>query len=245
TLPALAMPASAAILGEPTDLGLYYGHEGWMDIEVIVEGADHFHVQDAAQCIWEQLQASEEGNQRKQVGMPPRFAIDRGLRQAVIPVERRVRWEDAAEGEIARLRQQALRAVGTAGDIAVTVEVKKEKQQTYTGMLATVERVVNSWQTDPFHPLIERSRHALAAAGCAVKPGKWALGRLGMGTAGGVLLQKYKVPTIGYGPGHEEQAHAVDESVSLDNLFTCMYGTAAIAQSLIGAAVYGWTSDEI
>ena len=77
------------------------------------------------------------------------------------------------------------------------------------------------------------------------RPGKWQLGRSGMGTAGGVLVKEFDVPTIGYGPGLEEQAHAADECVEMDKLAEAVYGTALIAHSLIGVPVFGWTCDEI
>ena len=92
---------------------------------------------------------------------------------------------------------------------------------------------------------MERSRHALAAAGCRVNPGKWTLGRLGMGTAGGHLVTDYGVPTICYGPGLEEAAHTANEYVETGMIAEAVYGTASIVHSLVGIPVFGWTSDEI
>ena len=113
------------------------------------------------------------------------------------------------------------------------------------GTTTLVRHVTHAWSTDPFDPLMERARGALAAAGCQVRPDKWQLGRLGMGTAGSLLVNDYGVPTVGYGPGHEDQAHAVNEYVELDRLHEAVDGTAAIAHALVGYPVYGWTSDDI
>ncbi len=66
-----------------------------------------------------------------------------------------------------------------------------------------------------------------------------------MGTAGSVLTRDFKVPTMGYGPGHEELAHADNESVEIGKIHEAVYGTASIVHSLIGVPVCGWTSDEI
>ena len=131
------------------------------------------------------------------------------------------------------------------GAVAVEVAVRQEEQQLYTGQTTIVRRVTNAWSTDPFHPLMERARQALAAAECEVRPGKWQLGRLGMGTAGSMLVNEFHLPTIGYGPGEETQAHAVDESVAVDRVIEAVYGTASIAHSLVGIPVFGWGSDEI
>ena len=63
--------------------------------------------------------------------------------------------------------------------------------------------------------------------------------------AGSVLVNDFKIPTIGYGPGCEAQAHERGEFVELEKMYTAIYGTAAIAHSLIGIPVCGWTADEI
>jgi len=92
---------------------------------------------------------------------------------------------------------------------------------------------------------VERARQTLAAAGRATVPAKWRLGRLGMGTAGGVLVTEFDIPTIGYGPGDEEVAHQTNECVDITRLADAVYGTAAIAHGLVGVPVFGWTMDEI
>jgi acetylornithine deacetylase/succinyl-diaminopimelate desuccinylase-like protein len=108
-----------------------------------------------------------------------------------------------------------------------------------------VKRVTHAWSTDPFSPLLSRARQSLAAAGCAVRPGKWKLSRLGMGTSGSVLCNEFHIPTIGYGPGREEEAHSQGESVEIAKIVECTYGTAAMAHGLVGIPVFGWIPDEI
>ena len=99
------------------------------------------------------------------------------------------------------------------------------------------------WYSDPFHPLMERSRHALTAAGCEMRPGKWSIPRQAM--SGGILSSDYGVPTIGYGPGREEKTHASsDECVKISNIENAVYGTAIITQALIGVPVWGWCSSD-
>ena len=108
-----------------------------------------------------------------------------------------------------------------------------------------VKNVVNAWMTDPYHPLIERSRQTLNAAGLVAKPLKWQLNRLEMGTAGNVLVNEFNIPTVGYGPGSLAMAHAANEYVETENIPRAAYGTASVVHSLIGYPVFGWTSDEI
>jgi len=58
-------------------------------------------------------------------------------------------------------------------------------------------------------------------------------------------VNEYKIPTVGFGPGLIDQAHAGDECVPMDNIVKAAYGTAAIVHGLIGIPVFGWTSNEI
>ena len=104
--------------------------------------------------------------------------------------------------------------------------VRERAETMPSGLVVQVKRVTHAWSTDPFSPLLSRARQALSAAGCAVRPGKWKLSRLGMGTAGSVLSNEFHIPTIGYGPGREEEAHSQNESVEIAKIVECTYGTA-------------------
>ncbi len=240
TLPELSIKPDYAILGEPTDMGLYYGHDGWIEMDITIEGSNPFQVDDAAEAVYEEMQADEGVSTLR-----PRFEQTQGRRRAVLQVSRRMAMQDDATTTVNQLRHEATRVAQSVGTLAVEVGICQETRQLYSGKTTVVRRATHAWMTDPFHPLIERSRQSLTAAGCNVRPGKWQLGKFGMGTAGGILVNQYKIPTIGYGPGEEAQAHAEDESVAVDSIGECVYGTAAIVHSLIGTPVFGWTTDEI
>ncbi len=248
TLPALGMKPAFAILGEPTNLGLYYGHDGWMEMEVTVEGANPFHVDDATKAILSDLGASEDGNTPHLENVfihKPRFETVGGFRRATIPVIRRLGFGESASHVMNHYQHEAARAAETSGAVAVQVAVRKETRRLYNGRATTVQHLTHAWAIDPFHPLMSRARESLAAAGCEVRPGKWQLGRLGMGTAGSVLVKEFGVPAIGYGPGREELAHVSGEFVETAKITEAVYGTTAMVHGLIGIPVCGWTSDEI
>lgn len=250
TLPELELKPDYAILGEPTGLGLYYGHDGWLEVEVRVEGANPFHVEDAARSIYSDFNGRSRQSDTVQ-GKPqlevqrPLFEDDGGLRRARIRLNRRLRLEEQVPEILGQVKHTAALLARSAGAVAVAVVVPEETQQLYTGRTTVVRRVVHAWSIDPFDRLMERARQSLGAADCAVRAGKWELGRVGTGTAGSVLVQQYQVPTIGYGPGDESVIHAPGEYVEADKITEAIYGTAAIVHSLIGVPVFGWSSDEI
>lgn len=156
-----------------------------------------------------------------------------GIRRAQIPLCFRVREGDNAESIAQRLQRKAGRLTSQMGGVAVAVAVREEDQRQYTGKATRGRKVVQAWCIDPSSRLVETSQQALWDAGISASIGKWRLGRLGTGTAGGVLVNEFGVPTIGFGPGHEDQTHAVDEHVSVESIGTAVYGTVAICHALI------------
>jgi acetylornithine deacetylase/succinyl-diaminopimelate desuccinylase-like protein len=250
TLPELGLVPQWAVLGEPTNLGLYYGHEGWAELTVRIEGHDMFHVSDAGKAVFEDFNLHgaggrlQNGKENLSVGEPI-FSNDGGPPTAEVRVTRRLLLGQHIEDVMSQTKYAASAAVHLAGSVGVEVDLVEERQQLGTGQTKAVSRITLPWTTDPFSPLIERSHQALLAAECAARPGQWTLDRLGMGTAGGALVHEFHIPTVGYGPGDEKAAHSRDEYVDTKNIAEAIYGTASIAHSLIGVPVFGWSSDEI
>jgi acetylornithine deacetylase/succinyl-diaminopimelate desuccinylase-like protein len=248
TLPALDLKPTYAILGEPTNTGVYYGHDGWIQIDVSVRGANRFQVNDAATAIYDDLCQTQAGAAR-QGGIEsfainaPHYADQDGLQRAEIELERRLGPGDDADRVVGQIRHEA--ELAARGATAVALEVRpKQVARTLGAMTTEVSCVVDAWSTDPFSPLVERARQALGAAGLQSRPGKWELGRLGSGTAGSTLVRRYGVPTIGYGPGDDALAHAPNEHVVLARIDQAVLGTAAIVHALCGVPVFGWTTDD-
>jgi acetylornithine deacetylase/succinyl-diaminopimelate desuccinylase-like protein len=246
TLKEMGLSPDYAILGEPTDLGLYYGHDGRAEMEIRLRSANPFHVADAADMVRNGIGDVDPGAAVQEMLMgKPRFEESQGFRSATIHVERRLVQDEAIDHVVARMRKEATRLAQTAGVVEVDVAVRERSETMATGLVMKVKKVTHAWTTDPFSPLLSRARQSLAAAGCAVRPGRWKLSRLGMGTSGSALSNDYSIPTVGYGPGHEEDAHTQGESVELKKVLECTYGTAAIAHGLVGIPVFGWIADEI
>ena len=246
TLPSLGLKPGYAILGEPSGLGLYYGHDGRVELDIRIEGSNPFQVNDAARSIYSEISRDGENGAGANIEVrQPLFANTGGMRHASIRVAKRLQGSESASNVLTQIRHETKFVAQSAQAMAVQVAVCEEEQMLYNGTRTLVKHVVDAWATDPFHPLMERSRQALAAAGIQVRTGKWQLGRMGMGTAGGVLTREFGIPVIGYGPGDETQAHSQNESVDVRKVYEAVYGTAAIVHSLVGIPVFGWTSDEI
>jgi acetylornithine deacetylase/succinyl-diaminopimelate desuccinylase-like protein len=246
TLKEMGLRPEYAILGEPTDLGLYYGHDGRAELDIRLRSNNPFHVADAAELVSSGMGDIDPAAAVQAMLMgKPHFEDSHGFRCATISVERRLGLEEAVDGMVGRMRHEAERLAQLAGAVEVDVAVRERSETMPSGLVMQVKRVTHAWSTDPFSPLLSRARQALAATGCVVRPGKWKLSRLGMGTSGSVLSNEFHIPTIGYGQGREEEAHSQNESVEIAKIVECTYGTAAMAHGLVGIPVFGWIPDEI
>lgn len=251
SLEELELKPMYAILGEPTNLGLYYGHRGWVEVDIKVEGANMFDVDDAVGTILNEFRHSISNKDKNNLPMTvttdsAAYELNGRVKRAVIGLSRRLDDTEEPETVVNQIKHNAkLATAAIGGNIGVDVAIRKETRKMYTGVTTAVQKITHAWSIDPFSTLMERSRQALSAAGCEVRPGKWQLGRAGMATAGGVLTNEFKIPTIGYGPGNEDVIHAANEYVETQKIAEAVYGTAAIVHSLVGVPVFGWTLDEI
>ncbi len=246
TLADMKIKVDYAILGEPTDLGLFYGHDGWAEFKIGLDSPNPNFLHDAAQTVFRNLLSATQAK-----GLPgfielmnvrePRFDHEKG--DAYITFNRRLFSDDDTETLTERIKQFSLRDLRERNDLNLDIQIREEAQRLSNGQTVQVRYLSDAWETNPFSPIMDRSRQALASAGCKNQPGKWRLPRLGMGTAGSVLTKRFGIPTIGYGPGREDEAHAPNEYVALGRITEGVLGTAAIVHSLAGIPVFGWTSD--
>ena len=236
TLPSLQLKPDWCVLGEPTGLGLYYGHDGWVELDVIMESENPFFVTDAAKHVFDRFAGNDVYADKKDETVmrisKPVIEHVGGRERAHIRMNRKLDYKDNAASVIQAVKSDVQQLAQPQTDVAVSVSVCEEPQSLYNGRQAVVKRIVNAWNSDPFSPVMERSRQSLIAAGCSAVPGRWKLGRPDMGTAGSVLVNDFNIPTIGYGPGEEEFVETSDEHVKWANVEESIYGTAVMAHAL-------------
>ena len=112
TLPSLDLRPDFAILGEPTSLSIYYGHDGSAVYEVLVEGPDTFQVNDATQAVFENLRGNYRatraaGEPEHQSLCVPRFQRSPGSVCGVINVCRRLPDTETVGGMLEQIKQEA------------------------------------------------------------------------------------------------------------------------------------------
>lgn len=109
--------------------------------------------------------------------------------------------------------QQIEDCLHAAGVTDFTLAISQDKVTTFTGIEASPERWLPAWQTEEDTPLLQATRAAVATAGLDTSIGAWPFCTNGSESAG-----KRHIPTVGLGPGNEEDAHTIDESIDVAQL---------------------------
>lgn len=115
-------------------------------------------------------------------------------------------------------------------DIKFNASIAQGKHQAYTGKILTCSKFFPAWELDTEHLFVQSALKGLRESG--LNPGLTAYrfctnAAYSMGMAG--------VPTIGFGPGTEADAHVVDERLSLESLEKVTFGYMGIIQAILGA----------
>ena len=108
---------------------------------------------------------------------------------------------------------QILDALKSVDDHAFSVSVTRDTVQAYTGKAIEAPRLFTAWKVEQDLPLVKAAQAGVIAAGLEPEFGFWGFCTNGSETAG-----KRNIPTIGLGPGVEDDAHIADESISVEEL---------------------------
>jgi putative selenium metabolism hydrolase len=216
------------VIGEPTRMNVYRGHKGRVELKVTAKGrsahAASNHLGDNA--IYKLLPViAGIRDLEPSLGDHPFLghakitvsdlhvktpSINAVPDEAVIFIDRRMTFGETKEQAIAQVRA----LVPPEFRETVTVEELFYDEPSYTGFVFPVDKYFPAWALDENHPLVQAGQKARQLVGLPDSPsGKWNFSTNGIYWAG-----KAGIPSIGFGPGDEETAHTVRDSVSLDDV---------------------------
>lgn len=130
---------------------------------------------------------------------PSRCAVADGCR---ISIDRRLTWEETWKSAIEEIKSLASVKAANAA-----VSMYDYKRPAYTGLVYPTECYFPAWVLDENHDACKTL--VTAYQGLFDKDpvvGKWTFS-----TNGVSIMGRYGIPVIGFGPGHEDQAHAPNE----------------------------------
>jgi putative selenium metabolism hydrolase len=117
-------------------------------------------------------------------------------------------------------------------NLQVQVSIPRTDVTTFPGTPLIAPKFAPAWLFEEDHPVVRGALDALSNAGLGTRTRTYSFCTNGSESAG-----RRGIPTVGYGPGSENQAHTVDESVPVSQLVQAAQGYAALAQHL-GSGIF-------
>jgi len=221
---------------EPTNLNIYRGHRGRMEIVVKFKGLScHGSAPERGKnAIYMAAKAAleiEKLNERLaydpflgkgtvtiseiKSGSPSLCAV---ADYAQFHLDRRLTWGETKETAVKEIEE-------IVKDMDATVEVLYYEETAYTGLRYGMEKYFPTWKLEENHPFVQAGIKTFENL-FHKKPhvDKWTFSTNGV-TINGV----YGIPVIGFGPGNEILAHAPNEKVPISDLVAASAFYAAFA----------------
>ena len=213
------------IVTEPTNLGIYRGHRGRMEIEVSFHGlsAHGSAPERGRNAIYMASKAAIEVEKLNE-----RLADDPFLGKGTITIsefvssspslcavsdfakihlDRRLTWGEDKKTALDQVRE-------IVNGVDAKVELLNYSKTSYTGLTYGMEKYYPTWKIDEDHKVIQTGVSTFNDLfGSKPKVDKWTFSTNAVAING-----LHKIPVIGFGPGQEEMAHAPNEKVPIDHL---------------------------
>ncbi|OFX34477.1 MAG: selenium metabolism hydrolase [Bacteroidetes bacterium GWA2_32_17] len=221
---------------EPTNLNIYRGHRGRMEIVVKFRGVScHGSAPERGKnAIYMAARAAleiEKLNEKLDYdpflgkgsvtiseiksGSPSLCAV---ADYAQFHLDRRLTWGETKESAVAEIE-------AIVKDMDAKVEVLHYEEVAYTGLKYGMEKYYPTWKIEENHPVV--------VAGVKVFEGlfhkKPLIDKWTFSTNGVTINGYYGIPLIGFGPGNEIFAHAPNEKVPISDLVAASAFYAAYA----------------
>ncbi len=216
------------VIGEPTKMLVYRGHKGRLEMKVTAKGksahAASNHLGDNAVYKLLPVIAGIRDLEPKlgdheflghgkitvsdlHVKTPSINAVPD---EAVIFIDRRMTFGETKEV----VKQQVEDLIPAEFKDSVKLEELFYDEPSYTGFVFPVDKYFPAWALEAEHPLVQAGQLARKTIGLPeAASSKWNFSTNGIYWAG-----KAGIPSIGFGPGDEETAHTVRDSVSLEDM---------------------------
>jgi putative selenium metabolism hydrolase len=124
--------------------------------------------------------------------------------------------------------EQALEPLrASVPEIDARVSIPRSDVVTYPGTPLRAAKFAPAWLFDEGHPVVHAGLEGLRLAGLTPTIRTYSFCTNGSESAG-----RRGIPTLGFGPGSEAEAHRVDESVPVQQVIDAARGYAALAQTL-------------
>jgi putative selenium metabolism hydrolase len=214
-----------AVCTEPTSCRLYRGQRGRMEIEATVKGVSaHGSAPERGDSAAYKAARAALAVERLNGKLPADEFLGKGTvtvsrvdvkgpslcavpDQGTVYLDRRLTWGETADGALAEVRQ-------AMGADAVSVAMPRYEAKGWNGAAYVQDLYFPAWKIDADHLLVAAGREAHRRLfDREAEVGRWTFSTNGVAICG-----THGIPTIGFGPGDEDKAHAPNEWNRVDDL---------------------------
>lgn len=217
----------AVIIGEATEMNIYRGHRGRMELKITVYGRScHASAPERGINAVYEMDRVLQGIQALASRLKDDPFLGRGTIAVtriestsgslnVVPdsctiyIDRRLTVGEDEESSVAEL-EDVLRQAGVRGEVSVL----QYDAPSHTGYRCVQKKYFPTWVLPEDHPLVQAGVQAVTRV-CGRKPqiGRWTFSTDGVATMG-----RLGIPTIGFAAGSEVDAHTTQDRVKVDDL---------------------------
>ncbi len=233
-----------AISTEPTNLNIYRGHRGRMEMHVSFRGlsAHGSAPERGRNAIYMASRAALEIEKLNEnlvtdsflgkgsmtisefvSGSPSLCAVADFAR---LHIDRRLTWGETKESAIEEVKK-------ATGQPDARVEVLYYEGKAFTGLKYGMEKYYPTWKIEENAPIVRTAARTFSElTGREPLIDKWTFSTNGIAING-----IHGIPMIGFGPGNEVMAHAPDEKIPIDHLVTASAFYALFAYNICDGAM--------
>jgi len=230
------------VITEPTNMNIYRGHRGRMEMQVHVKGLScHGSAPERGiNAIYKISRIALEIEKLHQRLRDDEFlgkgsvcvteVYFTGPSQCAVPdsarihLDRRLTWGETLESSVAEVKE----ACRLAGEPDAEIEVLTYEEAAFTGLVYPTQKYFPTWVTPVDSPWLKSAEAAYQKTlGRVPKVDKWTFSTNGVAISG-----MHGIPCIGLGPGNEVYAHAPNEATPIEHLTEAAAFYAALVHEL-------------
>lgn len=215
------------VITEPTNLNIYRGHRGRMEIAVITKGVScHGSAPERGVNAVYKMAGIIQGIERLNTRLKDDPFLGKGTvtvsyidcktpslcavpDQCYIHLDRRLTAGEDKDLAVAQVKE----VIKEAG-VDAEVKVLMYETPSYTGLVYPTEKYYPTWVLPEDHPVIKGAEETYVEMfGNQPKVDKWTFS-----TNGVAIMGMHGVPCVGFGPAHEIYAHSVNDQIPVEHL---------------------------
>jgi putative selenium metabolism hydrolase len=233
------------VLTEPTNLSVYRGHRGRMEIKVTVKGRS-CHGSDPSRGdnpVTKMSYIIQDIDKLNLCGLKDNKFLGKGTvcvsciecktpSQCSVPDECTIYLDRRmTKGETPKSSVREIESLPSVKKAKAKVEILHYDATSWTGLKVGQEKFFPTWVFEENHPLVKAGVKAgTLALGKKPRVSRWVFSTNGVATAG-----RHGIPSIGFGPQNEIYAHTVNEFVPVDALLKATAFYALIPRAILEA----------